>query len=241
MKTSLNVLIDNNRSAKLRNGHSNENKFHKDNMEYYTNGDFFKCYNGEKLIYQKTNTRWDEKRQDYDIQRKYYNKTACKNCIYAKDCCNNKYRIVTISGGVLAIDMLSKFEDYNNVLEYIKRFSTVEAPNGTLRIFYHINELLSAGLIKSQNKINICGGSYNLKRLYNQFMEMEGVNQSNILDFVKKICNKTNILMPILRKTKFHFIDEPLQLPYICESCLPEPNMSNEVDKNQKTLTDVLN
>ena len=47
--------------------------------------------------------------------------------------------------------------------------------------------------------------------------------------------------MPILRKTKFHFIDEPLQLPYICESCLPEPNMSNELDINQKTLMDVLN
>ena len=30
----LNGLIDNNRSAKLRNGHSNGNKFHKDNMDY---------------------------------------------------------------------------------------------------------------------------------------------------------------------------------------------------------------
>ena len=63
--------------------------------------------------------------------------------------------------------MMAKFEDYTNVLQYVKRFSTVEAPNGTLRRFYHINEFLSKGKVRIQNRVNICGGSYNLKRIYN--------------------------------------------------------------------------
>ena len=238
-ETGLNVLIDNNRSAKLRNGHSNSNKFHKDNMDYNVEDDNFTCYTGEKLTYQKTNVRWDEKREDWDIQRIYYNKEACMNCKYAEKCCGNKYRSVSISGGILALKMLGKFEDYENVMEYVKRFSTVEAPNGTLKTYYHINELLSANLTKSQNKINICGGSYNLKRLYNEIMKIEGINESNILDFVKKICDKTNAIMFISRKTTFHFMDEPLQLPYICESSLPKYNKINEYDINQTTLIEV--
>ena len=68
-ETGLNVLIDNNRSAKLRNGHSNSNKFHKDNMNYNVEDDNFTCYANKKLTYQKTNVRWDEKREDWDIQR----------------------------------------------------------------------------------------------------------------------------------------------------------------------------
>ena len=58
----LNALIDNNRSAKLRNGHSNENKFHKYNMDYNIQEDYFICYNQEKLFYQETKIKWDEKK-----------------------------------------------------------------------------------------------------------------------------------------------------------------------------------
>ena len=155
----LNCLIDNNRSAKLRNGHSNSNKFHKDNMDYDVSDDFFICYNNEKLIYQETKVRWDKKRMDYVIEREYYNKDACSNCKFADECCNGKHRVVKITGGILAVNMLGKFEDYSNVLQYVKRFSTVEAPNGTLRSFYHINEFLSKGIVRIQNRVNICGGS----------------------------------------------------------------------------------
>ena len=83
--------------------------------------------------------------------------------------------------------MLAKFDDYSNVLEYVKRFSTVEAPNGTLRLFYHINEFQTTGKVKIQNRINICGGSYNLKRIYNQFLKMDGIDERNILEVTKKI------------------------------------------------------
>lgn len=237
----LNVLIDNNRSAKLRNGHSNDNKFHKDNMNYNIQEDYFTCYNHEKLFYQETKVKWDEKKQDYDIQRKYYNKEACAHCKYSKECCTTKYRTVSISGGILALKMMLKFEEYENVIAYTKRFSTVEAPNGTLKIHYHINELLTPNLIKSQNKINICGGSYNLIRLYNQFIELEGINESNILEIVKELCDKTNALMSIYRNKTFPFLEEKLELPYICESCLSNKLLENEIFKAQITLMEVMN
>lgn len=237
----LNALIDNNRSAKLRNGHSNDNKFHKDNMNYNIQEDYFTCHNHEKLFYQETKVKWDEKKQDYDIQRKYYNKEACAHCKYSKECCTTKYRTVSISGGILALKMMLKFEEYENVIAYTKRFSTVEAPNGTLKIHYHINELLTPNLIKSQNKINICGGSYNLIRLYNQFIELEGINESNILEIVKELCDKTNALMSIYRNKTFPFLEEKLELPYICESCLSNKLLENEIFKAQITLMEVMN
>ena len=192
------------------------------------------------MFYQETKIKWDEKKQDYDIQRKYYNKKACSNCKYSKECCKTRYRIVSISGGVLALKMMLKFEEYENVLAYTKRFSTVEAPNGTLKIYYHINELLSSNLFKSQNKINICGGSYNLIRLYNQFMELEGINKSNILEIVKELCKKTNAVMPIYRDKTFPFLEEKLELPYICESCLSNKLFENEYSKAQMTLKEVM-
>ena len=236
----LNALIDNNRSAKLRNGHSNDNKFHKDNMDYNIQEDYFTCYNHEKLFYQETKIKWDEKKQDYDIQRKYYNKKACNNCKYSEKCCTTKYRTVSISGGVLALKMMLKFEEYENVVAYTKRFSTVESPNGTLKIHYHINELLTPNLTKSQNKINICGGSYNLIRLYNQFMELESVNESNILEIVKNLCEKTNAVMPIYRNKTFPFLEEKLELSYICESCLPSKLLENKSSTVQMTLIEVM-
>ena len=237
----LNALIDNNRSAKLRNGHSNDNKFHKDNMDYNIQEDYFTCYNHEKLFYQETKIKWDEKKQDYDIQRKYYNKKACSNCKYSTECCKTNYRTVSIPGGILALKMMLKFEEYENVVAYTKRFSTVEAPNGTLKIHYHINELLTPNITKSQNRINICGGSYNLIRLYNQFMELEGINESNILENVKKLCEKTNAMMPIYRNKTFLFLEEKLELPYICESCLSSKLLENESSTVQITLFEEIN
>ena len=147
-----------------------------------------------------------------------------------------KYRTVSISGGITALKMMLKFEKYENVLAYTKRFSTVEAPNGTLKIHDHINELLTPNIFKSQNKINICGGSYNLIRLYNQFMELEDINKDNIIEIVKNLYKKTNIMMPIYRNKTFPFLEEKLELPYICESFLPNKSFEKEYSEVQMTL-----
>ena len=151
----LNALINNNRSAKIRNGH--KNKFHKDNMPFNYEEQYFICYNNEKLTRQRTTCRWNDKKEDFDIFIEFWNKEAFRMCEFVEDCCNGKHRVVKISGGDLALDMETKFQDYLNILKYVTRFSTVEAPNGTLKVFFHVNEFLSAGLEKFQNRINICG------------------------------------------------------------------------------------
>ena len=118
----LNCLIDNNRSAKLRNGHSNSNKFHKDNMDYDVPDDFYICYNNEKLIYQETKVRWDKKRMDYVIEREYYNKDACSNCKFADECCNGKHRVVKITGRILTVNMLGKLRIIQMFCSMLKDF-----------------------------------------------------------------------------------------------------------------------
>ena len=239
----LNVLLDNNRSAKLRNGHTNDNKYHKDNMGYDYDEDYFICFNKEKLTYQETKVKWDEKRQDFIIERIYYNKEACSNCKYCDECCSTKYRKVSISGGILALKMEIKMRDYENILKYITRFSTVEAPNGTLKIHYHINEFLSKGKINLQNSLNSCTFSYNLIRIYHQFMEMEHVNEENILGIVKNFCDSTNAIMPIWRNNTLPFAEEVILLPYVCESVVEKESMNvidDSIDECQTTLLGIV-
>ena len=102
-----------------------------------------------------------------------------------------------------------------------------------------MNELLTPNVVRSQNRINICGGSYNLIRLYNQFMKLEGVDESNILDVLKKSCEKTNAKMITHMSKTLPFLEKPLELPYICESCLSKETLENECSTSQTTLIEV--
>ena len=70
--------------------------------------------------------------------------------------------------------MMLKFEKYENVIAYTKRFSTVEAPNGTLKIHYHINELLTSNLTKSQKILD--RDHYGLKKVKERVLEVLAVN-----------------------------------------------------------------
>ena len=234
----LNVLMDNNRSAKLRNGHESDNRYHKDNMIYNPDDDYFICYFQEKLIYQKTKIRWDDKKEDYIIERIYFNKDACLNCPYEGECCKTEYRKVIVSGGILELNMSLKMEDYENILKYVTRFSTVEAPNGTLKIHFHINEILSTGKRNIQNRMNICAGSYNLIRIYNLLIRMGGVNEENVLNIGKSFCDYTNDIMPIWRYNKLPFEEETLLLPHTCESYMELENLNNvEININDIQTT----
>ena len=77
---------------------------------------------------------------------------------------------------------------------------------------------------------------YNLKRIYNQLMEIEGVDESNILEVVKKFCEYVNSVMFIWRDNTFPFFDKVFQLPVICESCLSNESLENAVDVCQSRL-----
>ena len=51
--------------------------------------------------------------------------------------------------------------------EYKKRGSTVEAPFGILKIIYNYNNLRTHGIQQTENIMNLCALSHNIKRLYN--------------------------------------------------------------------------
>ena len=57
-----------------------------------------------------------------------------------------------------------------NKKEYKQR-NKVEAPNGTYKTYYHINELALKGIDNIQGIMNEIGASYNIKRLFNIFKE----------------------------------------------------------------------
>ena len=77
-------------------------------MPYNYEEDYFSCCNNGKLEYQKTSVRWSEKDADFKIEREYYNKEACSRCPDKDKCCSGKYRKVSISGGILALNMEKK-------------------------------------------------------------------------------------------------------------------------------------
>ena len=67
-------------------------------------------------------------------------------------------------------------------------------------------------------------------------MELEGINEDNIIEIVKESFKKTNIVMPIYRDKTFPFLEEKLELPYICESCLSNKSLEKEYSEVQTTL-----
>ena len=70
-------------------------------------------------------------------------------------------------------------------------------------------------------------------------MELEGINEDNIIEIVKELCKKTNIVMPIYRDKTFPFLEEKLKLPYISECCLLNKSLEKEYYKVQMTLDNV--
>ena len=65
--------------------------------------------------------------------------------------------------------------------EYKKRGSTVEAPFGILKIFYNYNNIRTHGITQTENIMNLCALTHNIKRLYNI--------KHNILDDITQLDN----------------------------------------------------
>ena len=119
----------------------------------------------------------------------------------------------------------------------MKRFSTVEPPTGVFKRFYHVDEFLSNSMVGIQNRINICSSSYNFKRLYNQLMAIEGIDEDNIRDFTRNVCKLTNVEMFNSQNNDILFIEDKLLLPYCCEKAL-ENNSEISYDSFQLKLID---
>ena len=66
-------------------------------------------------------------------------------------------------------------------------------------------------------------------------MEMDGIDESNILDVVKYV----NGVMFIWQNTTLPLFDEVLKLPYLCESYIIDDSILQLVTESQTVLVDV--
>ena len=196
------ALIDNARATKLRNGNGSNKIFHKDNMSFDYEANAMKCYANQPLYFQGNIININKKTNKLEVKSKYYNEEACAGCIFKHCCCKGKKRReVIVSGGELALKMEESMLDYENIYEYMKRFSTVEPLYGILKYFYHINDMLTRGKLKNTNKLNLCAGSFNLKRLYNLFMEL-GCSLADLYEEFKQYHKETAEYMNNINKEK---------------------------------------
>ena len=91
--------------------------------------------------------------------------------------------------------------DYENIYEYLKRFSTVEPIYGILKTFYHIEDMLTRGKLKNGNKLNLCAGSFNIKRLYKLIKELS-LTWIDFNGYLKQIHEQTAKYMNEIEKAK---------------------------------------
>ena len=167
------ALIDNVRTSKLRNGNGSKKIFHKDKTTFDYENNLIKCYANQPMYFQENVFKVNKKTGKLEVKSKYFNEEACAGCVFNHCCCKGKKkREFLVSGGELALKMEESMLDYENIYEYLKRFSTVEPLFGILKTFYHIDDMLTRGKLKNGNKLNLCAGSFNLKRLCNLFNEL---------------------------------------------------------------------
>ena len=196
-------LIPTRKQSKQSINNLNSNKYSSDYFEYDPINDVVICPNNQKL---KKYGPYDCKPDKYGFKRQQFvfsNHLACKNCKNKKECCKNSaHRSITRYGHELLDKAERIMEIEENIEEYKKR-SLVEAPNGTYKIYYHINELPIIGQDNMQGVINLIGASYNIKRIFNICYE----RKIDIIDVFK--------VMYILTAPSSNFLCNPGMLQYM--------------------------
>ena len=171
-KYELDGYIVNRKQAKENKKKYNPNPFHKDNMIEIEGTNAFLCFNNELLFFKyKYIVKNNAKKEDtdpYEIKRIYNNPEACYMCPYKKLCFTDSHvhRQITEYGSEYSQQMKYKLETKEGKEEYQKRGKTVEAPFGTLKQQYHINQLPFINKQNVENIINLYSIAYNLNRIF---------------------------------------------------------------------------
>ena len=169
-ENSIEFLTPTRKQGKESINHLNDNPFSIDYFEYDPIKEVYICPNKKEL---KKYGPYDCKPDKFGFQRKQYsfsNYLACKECSDKEKCCKGKNRTITRYGHELLdqAEMLMEIEE--NKIKYKIR-NIVEGPNGTYKIYFHINELHIVGIEYIQGEMNLIGTAYNLKRIFNILKE----------------------------------------------------------------------
>ena len=83
------------------------------------------------------------------------------------------------------------------------RSCTVEAPNGTFKIYYHINEMAIVGIERVQIIFDLITSSYNIKRLFNIFEENK-VDFIEVFEFMEELAKNNGNDLPEVNLEKYY-------------------------------------
>ena len=178
-------LIPDRQQTREKTGRLSENPFHKDHFKYNYDKNIFICPNKQELPfkYQYTETKDDEDKI-IKIKNIYSNYNVCKECKNKKECCNGKFRQITEYMDEYALNMKKTMNSEEGSKEFKKRSSTVEAPFGTLKFNFGMNNLLTKGVQHTEDVLTIFSTAYNLKRIYNTIQDE--INETNNIKLFKE-------------------------------------------------------
>ena len=165
-------LIPTRKQGKESINNLNKNPFSSDYFPYDPIKKVVVCPNNNEL---KRYGPYDCKPDKLGYQRQQFafsNYKACQNCKDREECCNGGHRTITKYSHELLDKTEALMELKENKVKYKYR-SIVEGPNGTYRIFYHIDEFSVTGIEKIQGLMDGIAASFNIKRLFNIIFEKQ--------------------------------------------------------------------
>lgn len=180
LNNNINGVIPDRKQSKLKNNKLNSNPYHKDHFDYDSKEDRFKCPEGKYLNFYKEYTTPNKDNSKPDkITRIYNNYSDCKNCKQKNKCFSGKqtHRTITENGNRLQLEMKQKMETEEYKELYNKR-SCVEAPFGTFKIQYNMENEIVIGKYDTECFLTLNAVAYNFNRLYKLLFTDRKVNDS---------------------------------------------------------------
>jgi len=161
-ENKLDGYIANRKQAhEAKKGLKRDKPFSKHNFLYDYRRDVYLCPNNKILPYQRT-YRYNE------VSMRQYYCGDCLRCSDQEECVGeNRVRIITDYGGVLAKQMAWKMETPQGKKEFAKRKEAVEWPFGNIKQNLKYTEFLTRGIKRTITEKNLLNISHNIKRIHN--------------------------------------------------------------------------
>lgn len=167
-KKGITPIIPDRKQTRKEQDKISTNPYHKDHFKYNYKEDTYTCPEKQTLYFKYQYERPAKKEgKPNRIERKYMNYEACKNCPSLKKCTKSSHRTISEFANENTLKLKQYMDTKEAQNEYKKRGSTVEAPFGILKIFYNYNNIRTHGIEQTENIMNLCALSHNIKRLYN--------------------------------------------------------------------------
>jgi len=162
--------IPNQKQTREHKGKIHENPYHKDNFQYNSEKDIFKCPQKQILEFKKEYTYGNS------VHRLYYT-SECKKCSEREKCTKSETRTITEYGTILSKEMSEKMNSPEGKLEYKKRSSTVEPVFGILKLHHGLENIQQKEIDSVQTELTLMAIGYNFKRISN--LKKKNKNKQN--------------------------------------------------------------